>query len=68
MTTYDKIAHALGTAALGLITVSASLTPGTIPAWLTIVCAILAFATGATTSPVMSKPTVGEAVEKAKVG
>ncbi len=68
MTTYDKVAHALGTGALGLITISASLTPGTIPPWLVIVCAVVAFATGATTSPVMSKPTVGEAVEKAKVG
>jgi hypothetical protein len=68
MTNYDKIAHLLGTAANGLIIVSASMKAGTIPAWLIIVCAVTAFATGVTTSPVLSKPTVGEAVEKAKVG
>ena len=68
MTTFDKIAHALGTGALGLITVSATLTPGTIPSWLVISCAVIAFATGATTSPILSKPTIGESVAKAKVG
>ena len=68
MTTYDKIAHALGAAALGLITVSASMTPGSIPSWLIIVASVVAFVTGTTTSPVLSKPTVGEAVQKAKVG
>ncbi len=68
MTNYDKIAHLLGTAALGLITISASMKPGTIPAWLIIVCAVVAFATGTTTSPVMQKPTLGEAVDKAKIG
>lgn len=67
MTTYDKIAHTLGLAALGLLGVSGAVRD-TIPGWLIILASVLAFATQVTTSPVMQKPTVGEAVEKAKLG
>lgn len=76
LTIYDKVAHLMGMLALGLITVAGAMsTPDAagvvhnpIPGWLMIVASVIAFATGATTKPVMNRPTVGEAVEKAKIG
>lgn len=66
MTTYDKIAHTLGLAGNALVIMAGAGVH--LPGWLIILAGVVAFTTGVTTSPVMQKPTVGQAVEKAKIG
>ena len=51
MSTYDKVAHIIGLAALGLLGASAS---GHIPGWLIITASVVAFATGSTTNAAIS--------------
>lgn len=61
MTLYDRIAHTIGAAALGLLGASAS---GHVPGWLIILASVVAFATGVTTNPVVGpqKPASSSAV------
>lgn len=52
MTTFDKVTHALGAAATGILITG--LSGGiAVPGWLLITAAAVQFATGATTSPLV---------------
>lgn len=69
MTTYDRVAHFIGLCCLGLLGLSAN--PDIykhLPWWLIAAASVVGFAIQASTNPVMNKPTVGEAIEKAKIG
>jgi hypothetical protein len=65
MTTYDRVAHTIGLAALGLLGASAL---GHVPGWIIILASVIAAATQATTAPIMSRPTVGDAVQASTLG
>ena len=54
MTTFDKVAHALGAAATGIL--AAGLSGGVaVPAWLMLTAVGVQFATGAATSPMVRR-------------
>lgn len=54
MSTFDKIAHALGAAATGIL--AAGLSGGVaVPAWLMLTAVGVQFATGASTAPMMRR-------------
>jgi hypothetical protein len=57
MTTYDRLMHLLGLIALGMLGLSAN--PGVyahLPWWLIAVATVVAFATQASTMPVVNRP------------
>jgi hypothetical protein len=57
MTTYDRIAHLLGLIALGLLGLSASPSIYShLPWWLMATASVVAFATQASTMPVVNRP------------
>lgn len=69
MTTYDRVAHFVGLCCFGLLGLSAN--PEIykhLPWWLIAAASVIGFAIQASTNPVMNKPTVGEAIEKSKIG
>lgn len=69
MTTYDKLTHLLGTIATAILGAQAAgIAPKDFfPVWAVVVAWIVAEVAKATTSPVMQRPTMGQAIEKSKL-
>lgn len=57
MSNFDRIMHLLGTAAAGIVVVGGS-GGVAVPGWLLITAGVVAFATGATSGPMMKRPSI----------
>lgn len=57
MTTYDKIAHTVGQAAVGLVGAGVTMPAAHIPTWLMVVALVVISATGLSTGSALARKT-----------